>query len=162
MQDITRTINKFIVALLIWLLIPVSAQARTEVDTETPWEIWEIADKYGQEYNICPELILAVCYQESRYKTDVISAGGDCYGIMQIQAKSHEARMKRLGVTDLLDAEQCIHVGTDYLAELFEQYEDVGVVLGIYHGESTAFSKISAYTTEVLERSEYLERLHEK
>lgn len=162
MQDISRVISKFIIALLVWCLIPISAQARTEVDTETPWQIWEIADKYGQEYNICPELILAVCYQESRYKVDAVSAAGDCFGIMQIQAKSHKSRMKRLGVTDLLDADQCIHVGADYLAELFEQYEDVGIVLGIYHGESTAFTKTSAYTTEILERSEHLERLHEK
>lgn len=162
MQVTRKKVSKLITFLLIWLLLPLNAQANTVIDTETPWQIWEIADKYGEEYGICPELILAVCYQESRYQTDAVSAGGDCFGIMQIQAKSHTARMKRLGVTNLLDADQCVHVGTDYLAELFEQYEDVGIVLGIYHGEKTAFTKTSNYTLEILERSYNLETLHGK
>ena len=47
---------------------------------------------------------------------------------------------------------------------MFEQYEDVGVVLGVYHGESDAVrrgqsGKLSSYVTKILKRYEELERL---
>lgn len=154
--------SKLLVIALIWLLLPINAQARTTVDDETPLDIWESAITWGEYYNICPELIIAVCYQESRFKTDAVNDASGCYGVMQIQEKSHRARIKRLGVTDLMDVDQNIHVGADYLHELFEQYEDVGVVLGMYHGERTAETQLSSYTDAVLKNSERLERLHEK
>jgi soluble lytic murein transglycosylase-like protein len=144
--------------------IPVSA--RTYVDDETPIEVQILCDIYGEKYNICPELLEAICYYESRYDATVIDGTGSCYGLMQIKKSCHKARMKRLGVTDLTDMESNIKVGADYLAELFEQYEDVGVVLTIYHGESNIENaykgQLSSYVNKILEKSAYLERLHGK
>ena len=59
------------------------------------------------------------------------------------------------------------NVGVDYLAELFEKYEDAGTVLAVYHGEKNGASKAgegiySSYTEGILERAEQLERLHGK
>jgi hypothetical protein len=58
-------------------------------------------------------------------------------------------------------------VAADYLAELFEKYEDAGTTLMVYHGERNAISKaergeISSYANKILERSAELERLHGK
>lgn len=40
-------------------------------DTEIPKEVEEACIKYGEAYDICPELLEAICYEESRYKADV-------------------------------------------------------------------------------------------
>ena len=159
MKELFKT---FLIALAIFLLTPLTTDARSYVDDETPIEIQIAANKWGGEYNICPELIIAICYQESKFNEKAVNPDGTCYGVMQIQVKSHTDRMKRLGVTDLTDIDQCVHVGADYLAELFERYEDTAIVLGMYHGESKAQEEISAYTDAILTNSERLERLHGK
>jgi soluble lytic murein transglycosylase-like protein len=86
---------------------------------------------------------------------------------MQVQKISHRERMNKLGVSDLYDIDSNVHVATDYLAELFEQYEDVGTVLMVYHGEKDAVLKsergeVSKYAREILERSYALETAHGK
>lgn len=86
---------------------------------------------------------------------------------MQIKKSCHKKRMQDLGVTDLSDIDSNIHVGADYLRELFDDYEDAGIVLGLYHGESNAVARgqsgdLSSYVTSILENSERLERLHGK
>ena len=154
-------------SLAIFLFFPISADARTYIDTETPIEIQIAANKYGAEYGICPELIESICYQESRFDPQALDGSKSCYGLMQIQKISHRERMNNLSVTDLYDVDSNIHVATDYLAELFEQYEDVGTVLMVYHGEKDAVLKsergeVSKYAREILERSYNLESEHGK
>lgn len=161
-----RTIK--VLFLIIAMLVPsITAQARTYVDDETPIEVQIACNKYGNEYNICPELLEAICYQESRYHENAIDGTGSCVGLMQVKASCHRERMNRLGVTDLTDIENNVHVGADYIAELFETYEDAGVVLGVYHGESGAIKNgyngdYSNYVNSILENSARLERLHGK
>lgn len=134
-----------------------------------PSDVKEYAEKYGAEYCICPELIEALAYQESRFIPDVVSADGACIGICQINQKCHRARMKRLGVTDLTDAEQNIHVACDYLAEILTEHEDIAECLYIFNGNQTGLKRYqetgevkSAYVKEILERSMDYERLHGK
>lgn len=155
-------------ALLMWMVPSITAHANglSYID-DTPVDIQFACDRYGEEYGICPELLQAICWKESRYDEDITDGTGTCFGLMQIQKKSHKDRMERLGVTDLLDEYENIHVGADYLSELFEKYEDAGLVLMIYHGESGAIKKaqsgqISQYAKDVLEKSAELERLHGK
>ena len=157
---------KYLILIAALLFPSITAQARSYVDEETPIEVQIACNKYGEQYNICPELLTAICWQESRYRESVVDGSGSCVGLMQIQARSHKARMKRLGVNDLTDIDSNIMVGADYLAELFEDYEDVGVVLTIYHGEKNVDrakrGELSNYVTQILENSERLERLHGK
>lgn len=120
--------------------------------------------KYGEEYGICPELIMAIIERESWGVSDVTNK--DCIGLMQVSGIWHKDRMKKLGVKDLFDEESNIHVGTDYLYDLFVKYEDPAIVLMIYHGESDVLQKaeqgiISDYAKGILERSAELEELHE-
>lgn len=143
-----------------------STEPITNFDNETPLEVQEACNKWGGEYNICPELLQAICYHESRYTAD--AENGSCVGIMQINEPVHADRIKRLGVTDIYDIDSNIHVGADLLAELFENYSsDAGTVLGLYHGEKYAIRKgkkgiYSNYTNEILEKAYDLERLHGK
>lgn len=130
-------------------------------DTYLSQDIQDSCYAYGEEYNICPELLMAIIEHES--SGDQYASNKGCKGLMQISTKWHKDRMERLGVTDIYDIDGNIHVGADYLAELFEKYEDVSIVLAVYHGEKNATTKtsMSGYTKSILERTEELERRHE-
>ena len=132
-----------------------------------PIEIIEYAEVVGSEFNICPELLEAIAFYESAYKPDVTN--GNCKGLMQVNPTVHRLRFEEAGWTtaDWDDSYKNMYVAADYLAELFDQYEDVGIVLGVYHGESNAVEKgksgkLSSYTRKILKRSEELERAHGK
>ena len=147
---------------------PVFAKEEVDVirvyDDGVPNEVREAAEKWGEVYNICPEFIEALAYQESRYQADVVSADGKYIGLCQINPGCHKKRMDKLGVDDLTDVDGNIAVACDYLAELFEQYEgDVDVVVMAYNGDSSwKNGHTSKYAKEILERSAELERLHGK
>lgn len=135
---------------------------------EVPADVRAIAEELGGEYGICPELIEAVCYQESRFQPGAIGGGGKYIGIMQVNPVVHAARMQRLGVIDLTDTRSGMLVGVDYLAELFELHEDPAVALMVYGGwgqrvdyyERTGV--MPGYVETVLERSARYEREHQK
>lgn len=125
-------------------------------------EVQNVCVKYGEEYGICPELLMAMVEKESSGRPD--AENGGCKGLMQISDRWHTDRMKRLGVTDIYDVDGNIHVGADYLSELFARYEDVGIVLMVYHGEKNATQKeeLSDYADWILTRSAELERWNGK
>lgn len=135
--------------------VPATAAEKVEV----PEEVLAISEELGQKYNICPELIQAITWRESRFQAD--ADGGSCVGIMQINKRWHLKRMDRLGVTDLWDMRQNMLVGVDLLAELFERHGEASVVLAAYHGEADVY-KVSKYTEGILAMSAELEREHGK
>lgn len=133
-------------------------------DDGIPQEVKESAERWGQFYNICPEFIEALAYQESRFDSDVVSADGSCVGLCQIKASCHKKRMERLGVTDLTDIDQNIEVAADYLWEIFQEHDgEPETVLMIYNGDSRWTSGyISTYAREIVEKSQDYERMHGK
>lgn len=153
----------FIAFLIVFTLAstPVSAVGKV------PKEVKAACEKWGKEYGICPELLESIAYEESRYTADAKSKDGSCHGLMQIHKASHKQRIKNLEIKDLYNIDDNVQVATDYLAELFEEYEEVSTVLMIYHGEKDAVRKgeqgiVSKYAKKVLKRSEALERQHGK
>ena len=145
------------------LSMPLTAHAE-----EVPADVRAIAEELGGQYGICPELIEAVCYQESRFTPTAIGANGQYIGMMQVNPTIHAARMQRLGVTDLTDLYGGMLVGTDYLAELCEQYEDIGAVLMVYSGSGKALrnyeatGQMTGYVKQVLDRAARYERMNGK
>ena len=138
------------------------------VKSQDTW-ISNVAQKacvdYGNEYGICPELIMSIIETESSGNPN--AKNGTCTGLMQVSSRWHADRMKRLGVRSLYDERGNVRVGTDYLAELIGEHGDVATALMVYHGESDALSKaengiVSSYASKILERSAELERLHNK
>ena len=156
------------------IMVPsVQAQANsmsyipTLEETGVPEEIYQDAEIIGHEFNICPELLMAMAERESRFTAD--AENGSCKGLMQVSVSCHKQRFVEAGwsTADWTDGYKNMYVAADYLADLFAEYEDVGIVLGLYHGEKNAVSKgksgyLSSYVTGILERSEELERLHNK
>lgn len=128
-------------------------------------ELEEYIEYVCESRHICPELVEAMIERESRWNPNAIN--GDCMGLMQISERWHQERMERLGVTDLFDPYDNILVGVDYMAELFERYEDPGMVLMVYNGDSRAkdlqsTGNLSEYAEWILTRSAELEREHGK
>lgn len=157
--------RKVFLALILVFLIPIKVYAND--DTYISDTAYNVCVEYGEEYNICPEFLMAVIEKESGGQADARNDG--CIGLMQINAKWHKDRMERLGAKDLYDEEQNIHVAVDYLSELFEKYEEAYLVLMCYNmGEYKAqqlFDKgiyESNYAISICERAEELERLHGK
>ena len=117
--------------------------------------------EYGKMYDICPELLMAMIEAES--SGDPKAENGDCKGLMQISERWHTGRMEEIGADDIWSETDNIHIGANYLHELFNRYEDVALVLMIYNGESDAVEKaengyISDYARKILDRSAELER----
>ena len=157
--------KKVFLILIFAFLIPIKVYANE--DTYISDTAYNACVQYGEEYCICPELLMAIIERESGGQAEAENSG--CMGLMQISAKWHKERMYRLGVTNIFNEEQNIHVAADYLAELFERYDEVYLVLICYNmGESGAqklFDKgiyESDYAIEICERAEELERLHGK
>lgn len=120
--------------------------------------------KESERYGIDPTLVIAIIDKESDFRSHVIGDGGRSYGLMQIQARWHEDRMKALGCMDLLDPYQNITVGLDYLAELFESGKSIEWVLMAYNGGRSyanyneSHKVVSQYTYDVLQNIESLNK----
>lgn len=122
-------------------------------------EYIQYCEEIGKEYGICPYLLVAIIERES--SGDPTAKNGSCKGLCQVSEKWHKSRMEKLGVTDIYDPYGNIQLCADYILELAEEYEDVSVVLGVYHGEKNATTgKMSSYTSGILARSEELERTY--
>lgn len=158
--------TKYLCALVLAIIamFPGTVQAKEKV--EVPEEVIAISEELGGRYNICPELIQAICWQESRFQAD--AENGGCVGIMQVYEKWHRDRMERLGVTNLYDMRQNMAVAADYLSELFKRHCAVEYVLDAYNGGGAMAERnykngiVSKYAESVLDLSEELESAHEK
>lgn len=133
-----------------------------------PENIKSYCEIIGHEFHVCPELLEAMAYKESRY--DVNAENGKCRGLLQVNIEVHADRIAKYGYTeeDMYKPYPNITVAADYIAELYETYEDGVIALSIYSGNWRSVDKykeygyIPDYVDDVLTRSEQLERLHEK
>ena len=166
--DIAITIASAIVILIIFLSASTKSDAKgADEDTWISPEIQSYCEDIGQEYSICPELLEAMVEAESSGQKSATSSDGSCKGLMQVNEACHKDRMKKLSVDDIYDEEQNIRVAADYLLELFEEYEDPGLVLMKYNGTSNAEERAERgdytyYARKILKRSYELERMHGK
>lgn len=159
----------------LFLLSPVSAKANglsfqdPNYKDGIPKEIRIYCELVGSEFNICPELLEAMAYNESRFIPEVTN--GKHYGLMQINVKVHADRIAKYGWTadDMLDAYKNLIIAGDYLAELYELYgDDNPIVLDAYNGNWKAIARykeygfLSPYAEKILTRSADYERLHGK
>lgn len=149
-----------IAAIILTTIVPMTTYAADPVSV--PADIQSYCEEAGAQYNICPELLEAIAWKESRFTPT--ARNRSCVGLMQIKAGCHKDRMAKLGVTDLTDARSSIFVAADYLSELTATYESPEVVLALYNGDSNALTPgyVSNYASSILQVSQDLERAHGK
>ena len=85
------------------------------------------------ERGLSYEMVIAMMHKESRFKEDAVSSTHD-YGILQINRSNHGWLSESLGITDFLDARQCIDAGTFHLKGIMDNgYSDLHKVLMVYN-----------------------------
>ena len=108
----------------------------------------------GEEFDLDPNLILAVVEVESHY--DSYICGNGTIGLMQVIPSCHKLTMNEYGysVEDLYDPYKNMRVGAKYLSTLVHKYEDISFALVCYNkGEGGALSlglTSTKYSNEVL------------
>lgn len=108
-------------------------------DVPLPAELQQHISRLCNDYDMDMPLVLAVIGQESNYKAEAVGDGGESIGLMQIQPRWQQARMDKLGVTDLINPLQNVTVGIDLLAELMGEGKDIEWALTAYNaGEAKA------------------------
>lgn len=106
---------------------PVTAEM--PLPLEPPPEIEALAQRIGAEYNVAPELVLAVIAVESAWQPHAVSHAG-AQGLMQLIPET----AARFGVLDPFDPEQNVRGGTQYLRWLLSLFRgDVTRVLAAYN-----------------------------
>lgn len=134
-----------------------------------PSDIRKYCELVGTEYNICPELLEAMAYNEPRFIPTVKNK--KCYGLMQVNVKVHADRIEKYGWTadDMYDPYKNLMIAADFLKELYDTYGDENpIVLSIYSGNWKAVEKykeygiMTKYVETVLNKSAEYERLHDK
>jgi len=127
-----------------------------DLDPDIQQFIWWLCKGYNLDFS----LVMGMIWQESTFRTDVISGSND-YGLMQINKCNHEWLTQTIGVTDFLDPYQNIRAGTFILRKLFEKYQDPSMVLMAYNmGENGAgrLWKQGIYSTSYVENVLYHQR----
>ena len=145
-----------------------ACQCPVYTDSEVPEDIQTYSNLCGDEYHICPELLQAIAYYESRFQAD--ATNGKCVGLMQVNVKAHAERIEYYGWTeaDMTDPYKNMMVASDYLEELFLEYEDVVICLCFYNGDMKGLNRykeydvLPPYAEKILKMSERLERLANK
>jgi len=141
--------------------VEVKAIYTVPLDQELQFFIIRLCEKH----HIDPAVVISMIGAESDFDANAIGDGGNSFGLMQIQARWHEERMDKLGITDLLKPKQNIAVGVDYLAELLDYYNgnlekalmayNAGQ-LGAYENYFSKGIHSNDYSKEVLENIENL------
>lgn len=157
-----KKLKMLAIALAASLVLPQPVMAKEGIEpTHISVEAQVSCYEYGEMYDICPELLMAMIEAESSGNPK--AENGDCKGLMQISERWHTGRMAEIGADDIWSETDNIHIGANYLHELFSRYEDAALVLMVYNGESDAVEKaengyISDYARKILDRSAELER----
>lgn len=170
-KHLMRTIwGGLLIGLILTSHITALGASRADIDDEIPENIKEYCEELGSQYDICPELLEAIAWHESRFIPEVTNR--KCYGLCQVNIKVHKDRIEKLGYTseDMLEPYPNIHVAADLLAELYATYgDDNPIVLSLYAGEGwKAVERYKEYgfmtqiVSDILEKSAEYERLHGK
>lgn len=135
-----------------------TAEITPVYDTPLEPELQSYIIRLCEQYQIPPELVLAVIEKESGCDAAATGDSGNSQGLMQIQPRWHKERMTRLACTDLYDPRQNVTVGVDILAELLDKY-DTEKALVIYNCGETGGAGISSseYSRSVVARAAELE-----
>lgn len=103
-----------------------------------PYKYKEYVNKYSEENNLDPLLVLALIKAESNFREKALSHK-DAYGLMQITEStgkwaSAEMKIDNFQVDMLYNPEFNIKMGTWYLKYLIKEFDNTELALASYNG----------------------------
>jgi soluble lytic murein transglycosylase-like protein len=123
---------------------PANTLAASSLPMPVPAYLQDIINEASAKYHVDANLIAAVAFKESRYRTTAVSRIG-AEGIMQLKPKT----ARSLGVTDSFDARQNVMGGTKYLRKLMDRFKgDLDLVLAGYNAGPERVAKEGPNATE--------------
>ena len=139
-----------------------------------PLRYSEYVRVHAAEHGLDPALLAAVIYQESKFRSGVVSSSG-AIGLMQLTPSTARGIAIRTGgnafrTADLYNPEINIRYGAWYLDNLFKKYGNEKLVLAAYNagqgnvdrwraqGEGIQFPETRAY----VKRVEHLESIYRR
>jgi soluble lytic murein transglycosylase len=127
------------------LALLVGAFAVYVLETEPRWyermryplDYEQIVVGHAENYELEPQLVAAVIYQESKFDADAVSDSG-AVGLMQLLPATAQGIADRTGGTgwherDLVDPELNVRYGSWYLRHLLDKYGDEELALAAYN-----------------------------
>jgi soluble lytic murein transglycosylase-like protein len=132
-----------------------SSKLYSNIPLSARFQLW--IDKKCVEKGISTNVVMGVIKKESNFRIKAMGDNGEAYGLMQIQKKWHGARMNKVGAKDLLNCYDNVHVGIDYLAELYKaNNKDWHKTLMAYNGGQAYANRRTStyYSRKVLEYAE--------
>ncbi len=127
------------------LALVVAAFAVYVLETEPRWyerlrhplRYEQIVVGHAQNYQLDPQLVAAVIYQESKFDADAVSPSG-AVGLMQLLPETGQGIADRTGgdswtPEDLMNPELNVRYGSWYLRHLLDKYGDEKLALAAYN-----------------------------
>ena len=109
-----------------------------------PEYLASIINAASQKYGVDPNLIAAMAFRESAFKSNAVSSRG-AQGIMQLMPRT----AKSLGVKDAFDAQESVFGGTKYLKSLLDRFNgNVDVALAAYNAGPELVAKVGPAATQ--------------
>ncbi|HUQ22021.1 MAG TPA: lytic transglycosylase domain-containing protein [Gaiellaceae bacterium] len=155
--------------------VMVAAFAVYVLETEPTWyeraryplRYEHIVVGHAQNYELEPQLVAAVIYQESKFEADAVSASG-AVGLMQLLPETGQGIADRTGGNtwkpeDLKNPELNIRYGSWYLRHLLDKYGDEGLALAAYNAGQANVDRWRAEGRgiEFAETRHYVDRVRE-
>lgn len=136
-----KKILSILIAILIVYILGIKI-AKTYI---YPYKYKQIINKYSEEYDLDPYLVLAVIKTESNFEKKAISKKS-AKGLMQIMDSTGEWAAKEIGINyflpDMLyDEDLNIRIGTWYLNNLEKEFSDLDLIIAAYNGGSGNVNK---------------------
>ena len=115
----------------------IEAEPRWYERLRYPLRYEQIVVGHAENYELEPQLVAAVIYQESKFDADAVSASG-AVGLMQLLPETGQGIADRTGGNhwrpeDLHNPELNVRYGSWYLRHLLDKYGDEQVALAAYN-----------------------------
>lgn len=122
-------------------------------------DIRTMCEQVCKDTKIEPEILEALCYEESRFNPAVESKS-KCIGLCQVSSVYYKERAEELEITDFYEPYSNLTLCVSILEDLIEKYDNYEIILMSYNlGEQKALKRykesgVSEYAQNILNNAE--------
>lgn len=130
-----------------------------KIDPTTAKEIAIAVEKYAEEFNFPPELIICIIARESSFRP-ILTSSADCKGLMQINEKFHKEKLRKLNIKSdqIFHIDHNIHLGCMILREYYNKTKTISGALTKYVGgnhKTYKYDILSDFTDLMIKKNNF-------